>query len=81
MTDRLEGKKVVGLKQSLKVIRNNMDKKIYLAKDCDEKILRQIEDAAEGRTLENIVYIDTMKELGILCGIDVGATIAVLLHE
>lgn len=81
MTDRLEGKKVVGLKQSIKAIRNNMDKKIYLAKDCDGKILKQIEDAADGRTLENIVYVDTMKELGILCGIDVGATIAVVLHE
>jgi len=79
MIDRLGGKKVVGLKQSLKVIRNGSGKIVYLAKDCDENIFNQVKKAAEDESLD-IVYIDTMKELGNICSIDVGAAVAVILH-
>ena len=78
--DRLEGKKVVGLKQSLKAIKSGSAKTVYIAKDADAKIYDQIKSAAEEYSLE-IILIDTMKDLGRLCGIDVGAATAVTMHE
>ncbi|MEW9095686.1 MAG: ribosomal L7Ae/L30e/S12e/Gadd45 family protein [Clostridiaceae bacterium] len=80
MLDRLEGKKVVGLKQSLKAIKNGSGKTVYVAKDADIKIYDQIKSAAEENSLE-IILVDTMKELGRLCGIDVGAATAVIINE
>ncbi|KAJ49844.1 large subunit ribosomal protein L7A [Clostridium tetanomorphum] len=80
MIDRLNGKKVVGFKQSLKVIKNGSGSTVYIAKDADKKIFDQLKSAAEENSLE-IVYIETMKELGKLCGIDVGAATAVILND
>ncbi|WP_125153915.1 ribosomal L7Ae/L30e/S12e/Gadd45 family protein [Clostridium rectalis] len=80
MIDRLVGKKVVGFKQSFKAIKSGKAKTVYVAKDSDDKIHKQVEEAAQENSFD-IVYIGTMKELGKLCGIDVGAAIAVLINE
>lgn len=80
MLDRIAGKKVVGFKQSLKAIKTGGVNTVYIAKDADLKIYDQIKSAAEENSLE-IILIDTMKELGKLCGIDVGAATAVTIDE
>ncbi|PRR78385.1 Ribosome-associated protein L7Ae-like protein [Clostridium liquoris] len=80
MIDRLSGKKIVGFKQSLKAIRNDNVKTVYIAKDADRKIFDQIKNAAEENSL-HIVYVENMKELGKLCGIDVGAATAAILND
>lgn len=80
MIDRLSGKKVVGFKQSLKAIKNCSVRAVYIAKDADKNIFDQIKSAAEENSL-HIVYVDNMKELGKLCGIDVGAATAAILND
>lgn len=79
MVYRIEGKKVIGLKQTIKHIKNGEGHCLYVAKDAEGKLINPIVKLAEEK-LVKIVYVDTMKELGILCGIDVGATVALILH-
>jgi large subunit ribosomal protein L7A len=80
MINRLSGNKVVGVKQTVKAIRNGKAKTVYLAEDADEKFIQPIIQLAQENSIE-IVTVASMKELGKLCGIDVGAaTCAVLLE-
>ncbi len=78
MVTRLVGEKVVGVKQTAKALKNNLGCKLYVAKDADSKLLEPILKLAADRSLE-IVEIDTMKELGVLCGIDVSAATALII--
>ncbi|AYD39247.1 50S ribosomal protein L7ae-like protein [Clostridium fermenticellae] len=78
MVSRLEGDKVIGIKQTIKAIKNCEVKTVYIAKDADEKLIRPVINLAEENALK-IIYVPTMKELGHLCAIDVGAsTVAIL---
>ncbi|GAA0779669.1 MULTISPECIES: ribosomal L7Ae/L30e/S12e/Gadd45 family protein [Clostridium] len=78
MVTRLVGEKVVGVKQTAKALKNNLGCKLYVAKDADSKLLEPILKLAADRSLE-IIEIDTMKELGVLCGIDVSAATALII--
>ena len=77
---RLAGKKVIGVKQTTKAIRNGEGKTLYIAKNADSLIIEGLENLCKENTL-NIIYVDTMKDLGKLCGIDVGAATALLYEE
>ncbi|WP_346937922.1 ribosomal L7Ae/L30e/S12e/Gadd45 family protein [uncultured Clostridium sp.] len=78
MVTRLVGEKVVGVKQTAKALKSNLGCKLYVAKDADSKLLEPILKLAADRSLE-IIEIDTMKELGVLCGIDVSAATALII--
>lgn len=80
MVDRLCGKKVIGMKQSIKAIKSGEGQIVYVANDADAKLIDQITKLAHDNLLE-IKYVDTMKELGKLCGIEVGASTAVILKD
>ncbi|WP_138207390.1 ribosomal L7Ae/L30e/S12e/Gadd45 family protein [Haloimpatiens lingqiaonensis] len=80
MASRLIGKKSVGIKQTLKAIKQDQCERLYIAEDAEFKLIQPLIDLAKDKSLE-IVYIDTMKELGRLCGIDVGAAVACTLRE
>lgn len=80
MVYRLEGNKVVGVKQTIKAIKSGVVKIVYIAKDADNKLLQSVKVLVDENSLE-LVYINTMKELGKLCGIDVGAATAAILKE
>lgn len=80
MVNRLNGKKVIGIKQSIKAINNSDVDKVYIARDADEKLTTPVIQSAMEKSLE-IIYIDTMKELGRLCGIQVGSAVVVLLKD
>lgn len=70
---------IIGLKQTLKAIQSGIAAKIYLAGDCDEVIKRSVSEACAQKNLE-IVYVNTMKELGEACGIDIGASTAAVIQ-
>lgn len=76
MVERLKECKVVGIKQSSKALKTGKGKKLYIAKDVNEAMVSELIELAKANSVE-IVYIDTMKELGKLCGIDVKAAAAV----
>jgi large subunit ribosomal protein L7A len=80
MVERLVGKKVVGVKQSIKAIRSGDAKAVYAALDADTKLIDPVVKLANENSLD-IHYVDTMKDLGRLCGIDVGAATAVLFKD
>lgn len=80
MVERLVGKKVVGVKQSAKAIKNGEVKAVYVAEDADAKLIDPVIKLAQDNSLE-LHYVNTMKDLGKLCGIDVGAAAAVILKD
>jgi Ribosomal protein HS6-type (S12/L30/L7a) len=80
MVERLTGKKVIGIKQTSKSLKNGLGKILYVAGDSDEHLINPLVKLAEELSVE-IRYVATMKELGRLCGIDVGAAVALILKE
>ncbi|ADL67995.1 ribosomal protein L7Ae/L30e/S12e/Gadd45 [Thermoanaerobacterium thermosaccharolyticum DSM 571] len=68
-------KLVIGAKQTFKAVTNDKAAKVYIARDAEEHVTKKIIDACNSKSID-IVYIDTMKELGDMCGIDVGAATA-----
>ena len=73
MLDRIVGKKVIGIKQSTKLIKNGEGKVLYVAKDANDKLISPIIQLAKEKNIE-IVEVSTMKELGKIGGIDVNSS-------
>ena len=73
MLDRIVGKKVIGIKQSTKLIKNGEGKVLYVAKDANAKLISPIIQLAEEKNIK-IVEVSTMKELGKIGGIDVNSS-------
>ena len=80
MVNRIEGKKTIGIKQTLKAVKSNKAETVYVSKDADIKLTGPLIELATQNSLE-IIYVDTMKKLGNLCGIDVGASAAAVLKD
>ena len=70
MLDRIVVKKVIGIKQCTKLIKNNKGKVLYVAKDANAKLILPIIQLAKEKNIK-IVEVSTMKELGKIGGIDV----------
>lgn len=72
-------KKIVGMKQSIKAIKNGNAEIVYIAKDADDKIRNTIEELCKENEVKKIVYYDSMKQLGKEFGISVSASVACIL--
>lgn len=70
--------KAIGIKQSLKAIENNTVKKVFIARDADEKIVGSLKELCHSNSIE-LEYVETMKLLGKAVGIEVGASAVCLL--
>lgn len=70
----------VGYKQAVKALNENRVQKVFLSDDCELKIKTPIENLASKYNVQ-VFYVPTMKELGAMCGIDVGSSCAVILNE
>lgn len=70
----------IGFKQTLRAISEGKANKVFLAQDCEDKIKLPIAEMAAQQNVE-LFYTRTMRELGTLCGIDVGASCAAVLSE
>lgn len=70
--------KVVGSKQAKRYLVKDAISVLYVAKDAENKITDELVQIANDKSVE-VVFIDSMKELGEACGIDVSAaTVAIL---
>ncbi len=69
--------KIVGTKQVLKAIKNGYAKEVIVASDADSHITSKILRVATEHNVPYF-YVDSMKELGKACGIDVGAATVVI---
>ena len=67
----------VGVKQSLKAMHENKVLKLYIAKDVEQHVVRSLIKLAREKEIE-IIYVNSMLELGKVCNIDVGAATAVI---
>ncbi|HYF81435.1 MAG TPA: ribosomal L7Ae/L30e/S12e/Gadd45 family protein [Clostridia bacterium] len=73
-------RRIVGLKQTVKAVKNGTAKKVYVAKDSDDFIKQSVLDACSDKNLQ-IIYVSNMKELGDACGIDIGASTAAIVED
>ena len=73
-------KKKIGLKECKKAVQSDNALKAFIAQDADERVIKEFKDLCNQKSVE-VVKVDTMKDLGKACGIDVGAsTVVVLKH-
>lgn len=72
-------RKVVGTKQVLRAIRNETVSRVYVCSDADTFIYQQVVRAAEEAGIP-CVRVPSMKELGMICGVDVPTAAAGLIR-
>lgn len=70
-----ENNKVVGIKQTKRALEKGGVSYVYVARDADAGLLRPIVELCKFKGLE-IKEVQTMSELGQICGIAVGAAVA-----
>ena len=75
---RNPGLRVVGTKQVLRAVKNGNASVVYLAKDADDFIYRQVQSACEDHGVK-ITPVDSMETLGKQCLIGVKTAAAAIL--
>lgn len=68
----------VGYKQALRALNEDKASKIFIAEDSDTNMKNSLENLA-GQKNTPMFFIPSMKELGNMCSIEVGASCAVIL--
>lgn len=77
----IQGKKIkVGMKQTLRHVEQGMASEVLVAKNADPKLTTQVVQLCLERGVK-VTYVDSMKELGKACGIDVGAAMVAIINE
>ena len=74
------GKKIlVGSKQLRKALKNGTVAAVFLAQNADPALTEEIRRCCEEANIQP-AWVNTMRELGCACGIDVGAAAAAVLR-
>ncbi len=71
-------KRVVGTKQVLRAVKNGQAARVFLCKDADDYIYRQVESAC-GEHKVPVTLVDSMEALGKQCLIGVKTAAAAVL--
>lgn len=64
---------IIGTKQSLKALKENLVKEVVIAQDADVRVTNKVLTLAEEMHVP-VYSVDSMKKLGQACGIEVGAS-------
>ncbi len=80
MTNMINGELRIGLKASMRAIKEGCVSKLYVAKDAQQRLTQPLITLAEASSID-VEYILSMKALGRLCQIDVGAAAAVIIKN
>lgn len=78
MHDLQKGPRVVGTKQTLRVLENGTAKALYVAKNAQKQVTLRVIEIAESKNIP-IVYIETMEELAQACDVEVKTATAALI--
>ena len=71
MLEKLKNaQKVVGTRRLIRAIQNGEIEEAYVARDADLFILRQVREACNAAGIK-MIEVETMKELGQACGVEV----------
>lgn len=71
--------KVVGTKQVTRALKAGTVRRVYVANDADTFIFQQVIRAAEEAGVP-CIRVATMKELGMVCGVEVATAAAAVLR-
>lgn len=69
---------IVGTKQTLKQLELDAVKTVFVAKDADDRVTGPVVELAKAKNV-NIEFIETMKELGKKCNIEVKTAVAAII--
>jgi len=72
-------KRVVGIKQLRKALRDGSAAKVFIADDADLRLTDPVKAICEETGVPALI-VPTMSELGQACGIEVGAAVAAILR-
>lgn len=75
-----EGTLVVGTKQTLKAVETGKAAEVFVAQDADPRMINRIVQLCSQKGVK-LTEVDTMRNLGKACGIEVGAAMAARLAE
>ncbi|SDI06690.1 large subunit ribosomal protein L7A [Alteribacillus persepolensis] len=68
---------LIGTKQTLKALESNSVQEVIVADDAENRVIQRVLLAAEAKGVP-IHKVDSMRKLGKVCGIDVGAAAVAL---
>lgn len=69
----------IGINQTTKALEQSVAKEVFVAKDADHKVVSRILHLCETKGI-SVCWVDSMKQLGKACEIEVGAAVAAILH-
>ncbi|ADG81176.1 ribosomal protein L7Ae/L30e/S12e/Gadd45 [Thermincola ferriacetica] len=72
--------KTVGTKQTLKALNKGLAKKVFVASDADQHVIKPVLQLCQEKGVE-VVTVDSMKALGKACHIDVGCAVCAITEE
>jgi len=73
-------KKSVGTKQTFKALEKGLAKKVFIASDAEQHVVKPLVQQCHAKGVP-VVTVDSMKDLGKACGIEVGCASAALIEE
>jgi len=74
------GKLSIGTKQATRLVEQGIASEVFVAKDADPRITNKVVNLCKKCGVK-VTYVDSMKQLGKACGIEVGAAIAAVVNE
>lgn len=82
MLDKLREtpKKTIGTKQTMKALEKDKASVVFIARDAEEHVTAELKELCRKKGVE-VVLVDSMRELGDACGIQVGAASAAILNQ
>ena len=72
--------KAVGTKQVTKAVMKGTARVVYIARDAESHVTGPLIQLCRERGVE-VIEVDSMRELGRACGIEVGSASAVIIEE
>lgn len=73
-------KKTIGSKQTLKAVERGQAIVVYVAENAERHVINPIVQACSGKGVP-LIQVDSMKNLGKACGIEVGCASAAITEE
>jgi len=71
---------IVGTKQATKMIEQGKAYEVIVARDADPKITAKTINLCKKMGVQ-VTFVDSMKQLGKACGIEVGAAVVALVNK
>ena len=72
--------RVIGTKQTMRALERGGVRTVFVARDAEERVVRDLKALCQAKGIP-VIIVDTMSELGKVCGIEVGAASAAILDE